>query len=72
MEDREYAAEVGRRLRAWRVMRRMTQQQLATLAGVDRSIVRATEEATVSVDLTRLRRLAWAAGVPITQLLDED
>ena len=53
-------------------MRRMTQQQLATLAGVDRSIVRATEEATVSVDLTRLRRLAWAAGVPITQLLDED
>jgi transcriptional regulator with XRE-family HTH domain len=70
-EDREYATEVGRRLRAWRVMRRLTQRQLAELAGVDRDLVRATEEAAISVDLTRLRRLAWAVGVPLPQLLDE-
>lgn len=71
-EDREYAAEVGRRLRGWRVMRRLTQRQLAELAGVDRELVRATDEATISVDLTRLRRLAWAVGTPLSQLLDED
>ena len=71
-EDREYATEVGRRLRAWRVMRRLTQRQLAELAGVDRELVRATEEATISVDLTRLRRLAWAVGAPLPRLIDED
>jgi transcriptional regulator with XRE-family HTH domain len=71
-EDRQYAAEIGRRLRGWRLMRRLTQRQLAELAGVDRDLVRATEEATISVDLTRLRRLAWAVGAPLHQLLDED
>lgn len=71
-EDRAYAGEVGRRLRAWRVMRRLTQQQLAARAGVNRELVQATERATVSVDVTRLRRLAWAVGVPLPELLDED
>lgn len=71
-EDRAYAAEVGRRLRAWRVMRRLTQQQAADRAGVDRSIVRDAERAMVSVDLTRLRRLAWAVGAPLAELVDED
>ena len=71
-EDREYATEIGRRLRAWRIMCRLTQHQLAELAGVDRDLVGATEEATISVDLTRLRRLAWAVGASLPQLLDED
>ena len=71
-EDRAYAAEVGRRLRAWRVMRRVTQQQLAARAGVDRGTVQAAEQAAVSVDLTRLRRLAWAVGAPLPELVDED
>jgi transcriptional regulator with XRE-family HTH domain len=71
-EDRAYAAEVGRRLRAWRVMRRLTQQQAADRAGVDRAVVQDAERAAVSVDLTRLRRLAWAVGVPLPELVDED
>lgn len=71
-EDRAYAAEIGRRLRGWRVMRRLTQQQLADRAGVERDLVRMAEQAAVSVDLTRLRRLAWAAGVPLSELLEED
>lgn len=67
-----YAAEVGRRLRAWRVMRRLTQQQAADRAGVDRAVVQDTERAAVSIDLTRLRRMAWAVGVPLPELIDED
>ena len=53
-------------------MRRLTQQQLADRAGVERDLVRMAEQAAVSVDLTRLRRLAWAAGVPLSELLEED
>lgn len=71
-EDRAYAAEVGRRLRGWRLMRRLTQQQAADRAGVDRVVVLAAERGAVALELTRLRRLAWAVGVPLTQLLDED
>ena len=71
-EDRAYAAEVGRSLRGWCVMRRLTQQQVAERAGVDRVIVQDTERAEVSVDLTRLRRLAWAVGAPLTERVDED
>jgi transcriptional regulator with XRE-family HTH domain len=42
-EDRTYAAEVGRRLRGWRLMRWLTQQQTADRAGLDRVVVLAAE-----------------------------
>ena len=71
-EDRTYAAEVGRRLRGWRVIRRLTQQQTAELAGVDRVVVVAAERGAVALDLTRLRHLAWAVGAPLPELVDED
>jgi len=71
-EDRVYAAEVGRRLRGWRVMRRLTQQQTAERAGVDRVVVIAAELGAVALDLTRLRRLAWALGAPLPELVDKD
>jgi len=71
-EDWAYAAEIGRRLRGWCVMRRLTQQQTAHRAGVDRVVVLAAERGAVALDLTRLRRLAWAVGAPLTELVDED
>ena len=71
-EDRAYAAEVGRRLRGWRIMRRLAQQQAADRAGITRELVQAAEQGMVSVDLTRLRCLAWAVGAPLPELLDED
>jgi transcriptional regulator with XRE-family HTH domain len=71
-EDRAYAAEVGRRLRGWRLMRRLTQQQVADRAGVDRVVVLAAERGAVAVEVTRLRRLAWAVGAPLPDLVDED
>lgn len=71
-EDRAYAAEVGRRLRGWRLMRRLTQQQTADRAGVDRVVILAAERGAVALELTRLRRIAWAIGAPLDVLLDED
>lgn len=57
-EDHEYAYEVSRRLRGRRVLRRFTQEQTAELAGVDRTVVIAAERGSVTLDLTRIRRLA--------------
>jgi transcriptional regulator with XRE-family HTH domain len=53
-------------------MRRLTQQQTAERAGVDRVVVLAAERGAVALDLTRLRRLAWAVGAPLPELIDED
>lgn len=52
-EDRAYAAEVGRRLSAWRLMRRLTQKQTADRAGVDLVVVLAAEPGAVALELTR-------------------
>ncbi len=71
-EDRAYAAEVGRRLRGWRRMHRLTQQRTADLAGVDLIVVIAAERGAVALELTRLRRLAWALDAPLPLLVDED
>ena len=71
-EDHEYASEVGHRLRGWRVLRRLTQQQTADLAGVDRAVVIEAERGSVTLDLTRIRRLAHAVGAPLPDPLDED
>ena len=67
-----YAAEVGRRLRGWRLMRRLTQQQTADRAGVDRLIVLAAERGAVALDPTRLPRLGRAVGAPLSELVEED
>jgi hypothetical protein len=53
-------------------MRRLNQQQTADRAGVDRVVVIAAERGAVALDLTRLRRLAWAVGAPLPDLVDED
>ena len=71
-EDRAYAAEVGRRLHGWRRMRRLTHQGVAELAGLDRIVVIAAERGAVGIELTRLRRIAWALDAPLPFLLDED
>ena len=71
-EDHAYASEVGRRLRGWRLLRRLTQQQTADRAGVDRTVVVAAERGAVALDLTRIPRLSHAVGAPMPDLLDED
>jgi len=70
-EDHEYASEVGHRLHGC-VLRRLTQQRTADLAGVDRGVVIAAERGSVTLDLTRIRGLAHAVGAPLPDLLDED
>jgi transcriptional regulator with XRE-family HTH domain len=54
----------GRRVRAVRVSRRMTQEQLADEAGLDRSYVGGVERGERNVSLGNIARIARALRVP--------
>ena len=60
---------LGRRVRILRLMREMTQDDLAAAAGMSRSFVSLIEKGTHGVDVVRLLRLAAALDVPLAELL---
>lgn len=70
--DNELRRTVGRRLRLARKLVELTQQQVADTAGVSRSTVVLVEQcANRGVDVYRLRRMASAVGLDLTELFDE-
>lgn len=66
-----FRAEVGRRLRALRTWDDLSQQQLATRAGVTRNFVSGVERGALSLDAWRLRLLTRALNVTSGFLLCE-
>jgi transcriptional regulator with XRE-family HTH domain len=73
MDDNEdeLRRTVGKRLRIARLTAERTQDDLATAAGVSRSMVSLIEHGTCGIDVYRLRRMAFAAGTSLTALLDD-
>ena len=71
--DEEQAAvfrrALGRRLRVLRVARKLTQDELAQMAGVARNQVSAFERAAQNLDVVALLRLSTALGVPVAELV---
>lgn len=63
---------VGRRVRAIRKMRKMSQGELATLAELDRSYVSEVENGHKNFSIKTLEKMAEALNVPIAELLDPD
>lgn len=61
---------LGRRVRLLRLVRDLTQDQLAQAAGMSRSFVSLVEHGSHGVDVVRLVRLAAVLGVPLTELVD--
>lgn len=70
-DEKELRRTVGRRLRLARRAAELTQEQVATAAGVSRSMVALIEQGAHGVDVYRLRRMAAAAGTSITELFAE-
>ncbi len=72
--DEEAAAvfrrALGRRLRLLRVVRELTQDELARAAGVTRNPVSAFERAAQGLDVVALLRLSAALRLPVAELLD--
>lgn len=71
-DDRTYAKQIARRLRVRRVVLDLTQQEVADRSGVTRNVISAFERTAIGLDLTRLRRIARALGLPLSELVDED
>lgn len=63
--------QLGSRIRALRQERKMTQQQIADLLGVDRGNVSRYEKGEQLPESARLPRLAEALGVTLAELLAE-
>lgn len=69
--EREFRREVGRRLRAERERRGMSQEDLGAGAGLGRAAVGKIERGAHKVDVWRLRLLARVLDVEISVLLGE-
>ena len=67
--DQIYQRVLGKRIRVLRVVRDLSQEELARTAGVTRNYVSAIERGVQGVDVVRLRRLAAALDVGIAELL---
>jgi transcriptional regulator with XRE-family HTH domain len=69
--EKELRRAVGRRLRSARRLVELTQEEVATAAGVSRSMVALVEQGTHGIDVYRLRRMAVAVGMDLAELFDE-
>ena len=64
--------EVGERLRAIRLLRRLTLREVADAAGVSESFVSQLERGRSSASVATLQRLAAAVGIEISDLFAEE
>jgi transcriptional regulator with XRE-family HTH domain len=71
MERREFALEVGRRIRVARIARGMTGNELAELVGMDQGQCSRTERGDHLPSLFTAARFARALGVPLSELIDD-
>lgn len=62
--------QFGETLRAYRQQAGMSQEKLATAAGLDRTYVGGAERGERNVSLVNIARLATALGLSPSQLLD--
>lgn len=67
-----FARNVGDRIRALRVQRNWSQEDLAEVAGLHRTYISGVERATRNPTLSSIVRIATALGVEPWQLLQVD
>jgi transcriptional regulator with XRE-family HTH domain len=68
-EEERFKRAVGKRIRVWRVLHDLSQDDLARSAGVTRNFVSAIERGAQGLDAVRLRRLAAAMRIDLGALL---
>jgi transcriptional regulator with XRE-family HTH domain len=70
-QETDGGTELGERLRAIRVLRRLTLREVAQAAGVSESFVSQLERGRSSASVATLQRLATAVGIEISDLFAE-
>ena len=68
--DAAFLRALGKRVRLLRLIRELTQDELARATGMSRSFVSLIEKGSHGVDVVRLLRLADALDVSLPELLD--
>lgn len=68
----QFLVAFGRRVRRLRRERRLSQERLGQLAGVDRQTINRLENASHALSTASLGRLARALGVPPGELMPTD
>lgn len=63
--------EIGRRIRQYRTLRKLTMRQLAEASEVSPSLISQLENNRQSASLATLTRLAWALGVSLADLVSD-
>jgi transcriptional regulator with XRE-family HTH domain len=71
-EDGPYLLELGLRVRVARVRRRISQDELARVAGISRVTIGSIERGEHAASVLTYRKLAMAFGVTLTALLEEE
>lgn len=71
MSDRQFSQRFGERLRALRVARGLSQEDLAAAAGLHRTHISLIERNKRSVRLETVQRLAVALGVQPSELIPD-
>lgn len=72
VSEQDYRELIGKRLRASRIWRQLSQNEVATRAGIERNFVSAIERGVRSLDAYRLRRVAVVLGIDLAELLTTD
>jgi transcriptional regulator with XRE-family HTH domain len=71
MDDEAFVRELARRVRIHRRYQNLTQQQLADAAGLSRNFVALFETGRHGIQVTSLRRVAFALGVSLSALVQD-
>jgi DNA-binding XRE family transcriptional regulator len=71
-EEVSYLVELGFRVRVARLRRRVSQDELAQLAGVSRVTLGSIERGEHAATVLTYRKLARAFGVTLSDLLEEE
>jgi transcriptional regulator with XRE-family HTH domain len=67
-----YLTELGFRVRVGRMRRRLSQEELAQLAGIPRVTLGSIERGEHAATVLTYRKLAQAFGVTLTALMEEE
>jgi len=72
LSKKEFTAEVGKRIKKWRVKRNMSQEELAYRAGLYRTYIGHLENARYSPGAYTLKKIASVLKVQISEFFPKD
>ncbi len=64
--------KIGKKLKAFRTEKKLSQEKLAHLANLDRTYIPDIEKGERNISVTVLEKLATALNIPIKDFFDED